>query len=89
MDLLPKVIRWVNTTSQSMGNWVSKENIFQDDQKYPAGVNIAPVPVATGEVPLGPANGALKKHGKLILIGFDVLQLPRYKMTFRLRKLRM
>jgi hypothetical protein len=80
MELLPKVLRWVNTTSQSMGNWVTKEQILH---KELAGVKTLPVPVSTGEIPLKPGNEVLRKNRKLTIIGFDVLQIPRYKMTFK------
>lgn len=82
MDLLPKVIRWVNTTSQNMGNWVTKEDILQEEL---AGVKIQPVPVSKGDVPLKLANEVLQNNRELIVIGFDVLQVPKYKMTLRIK----
>lgn len=81
MDLLPKVKRWVNTTSQNMGNWVSKEAIVQKLEAVP----IESVPVFEGELPLKLLNEVLKNKRELIVVGFDVLQIPRYKMTLRLK----
>jgi hypothetical protein len=80
MELLPKVLRWVKTTSQSMGNWVTKEQILHGEL---ASVKMPPVPVTMGEVPLKPGNEVLRKNRELTIIGFDVLQIPRYKMTFK------
>jgi hypothetical protein len=81
IDLLPKVTWWVNTTSQNMGNWVSREAILQDL----ATVKAQSVPVSTGSVPLELASDVLQENRKLILIGFDVLQVPRYKMILRIK----
>lgn len=78
MDLLPKVTQWVNTTSQDMGNWVTRESI----QHELAGVKMQPVQVSKGDIPLQPANQILQNNRELIAIGFDVLQIPKYKMTF-------
>ncbi|MFA4884996.1 MAG: hypothetical protein WC601_04345 [Desulfotomaculaceae bacterium] len=78
MDLLPKVKQWVNTTPQNMGNWTSKEGIVQKLEAMP----IEPVPVSKVELPLKLANEVLQNNGKLTVIGFDVLQVPRYKLSF-------
>lgn len=78
-DLMPKVIHFVNTTSQSYGNWASKEQIMQ-------GMDISdaqPVPVSKGDIPFELANKVLKSEGELVIVGLDVLQVPRYKIIFR------
>ncbi len=81
MDLLPKLKQWVNTTPQNMGNWTSKEAIVQELET----VQIEPVPVFKGELPLELANDVLRNNRELIVISFDVLQVPRYKLSFLLR----
>lgn len=81
MDLLPKVTQWVNTTPQNMGNWVTKEDILQFE---PAKLKIQPVPVAKDDVLLKLSNEALQKNRELVIIGFDVLQIPRYKIIYKL-----
>lgn len=81
VDLLPKISRWVNTTPQSIGNWVSKESIIQDVSAY----KINEVPVSKGDIPLELANGALQNNRELIAIGFDIMQIPRYKIIYKLR----
>lgn len=80
MDLLPKATRWVNTTSQNMGNWTSKEQIKQEL----ATVKTQPVPVSKGNVPLKLANEVLHTKRVLIVIGYDMLQIPRYKIVYKL-----
>lgn len=77
VDVLPKLEEWVKTTPQNMGNWMTKENILQN---FLADIHIEPVPVSQ-EMPLEQANEILQRHCKLVIIGFDVLQIPRYKMT--------
>ncbi|OPY57011.1 MAG: hypothetical protein A4E55_01870 [Pelotomaculum sp. PtaU1.Bin035] len=79
MDLLPKVNKWINTTSQNMGNWTSKEAIVQELEN----VQTESVPVFKGELPLKLANDVLRNNRQLTVIGFDVLQIPRYKLTLR------
>lgn len=77
MDLLPKMSRWINGTPQNMGNWVSKEAIIQELET----IKIQPVPVSKGVVPLELANSVLQNNGQLIVVGFDILQVPKYKIT--------
>jgi len=78
MDLMPRVARWTSATSQSMGNWVSRENVLN---AYVAGADLRPVPVSTGGVPLELAAKTLQDTGSIVVIGFDVLQIPRYRLT--------
>jgi hypothetical protein len=81
MDLLPKVKQWTNSTSQNMGNWTSKEAVIKELEA----VKIESVPVFKGVLPLKLANEVLQNNRELVVIGFDVLQIPRYKMTLRLK----
>jgi hypothetical protein len=83
MELVPNVRRWMDATSQSMGNWVSREEIsgvLED-------IEIEPVAVSHGEVPLEVLNGILKESKTLTVIGFDVLQIPRCSITFKRGKI--
>lgn len=78
MDLLPKLKLWINTTPQSMGNWTSKESIRQELEA----VQTEHVAVFKGKLPLTQLNEALANNGELTAIGFDVLQVPRCKISF-------
>jgi hypothetical protein len=80
-DLLPKVHQWLMTTSLNMGNWVTKEDLLNND---PLNRVLQSVPVSRGNIPLAIANELLRKHYRLVLMGFDVLQIPRCKMAFHL-----
>jgi len=80
VDLVPRVKNWVNTTTQSMGNWTSREETEADL----ADVKIEPVSVSKGDVPLEKLAELLRVHKTVTVIGFDVLQIPRCKMVFRL-----
>lgn len=77
MDLLPKVSRWIQATPQDMGNWVTKEDTIQEL----AVIDIQPVPVFKGDIPLK----VVHDNKELVLIGFDVLQIPKYKVTLRVK----
>lgn len=81
MDLLPKLKQWVNTTPQNMGNWTSKEAIAQELKAF----QTEAIPVFKGELPLELLNGVLKNNRELVVIGFDVLQTPRCRLSIELR----
>lgn len=81
MELMPKMRAWVNGTSQSMGNWTSREEILAELAK----INIKPVPVSQGEIPLELANKILKENKSFTVIGFDVLQIPRCRISFHMK----
>jgi len=78
MELVPKLKTWISSTSQSMGNWVSREKILRD-----LSVNMTKrVPVIKGDISIELLDTHLKKNKTVTLIGFDVLQVPRYTVTF-------
>lgn len=78
VDLLPRVTKWINTTSQNIGNWESKENIKQQLLN----INIQEVPIFNTDISIDAVNQLLQKNGKLTIVGFDILQIPKYKITF-------
>jgi hypothetical protein len=79
MELVPEVRNWIGTTPQSMGNWVSREEIL----KRLSDVGIKPVPISRGEIPLERLNDTLAENKSLTVVGFDVLQVPRCQITFK------
>ncbi|MDF2524670.1 MAG: hypothetical protein K0R31_2311 [Clostridiales bacterium] len=81
MELLPKMSRWLNETPQNMGNWISKEWLIQEL----AAIQNQPVPVSKGGIPLEVANTVLQNNRELIVVGFDILQVPKYKMTIHIK----
>lgn len=81
VDLLPRINQWVTTTPQSMGNWVSKGSIIQDLKV----IKIKPVPVSTGNISHKQVNEVLQNNRELIVIGFDILQIPQYKIVYKLK----
>ncbi|HPO13934.1 MAG TPA: hypothetical protein PLI09_10850 [Candidatus Hydrogenedentes bacterium] len=81
VELAPKVKSWIDATSQSMGNWVSKERIVEKVDS----LNIPAAPVFRKEFPSELANNALQNNHTVIAIGFDALQIPRCRVTFVLK----
>jgi len=79
MDSIPKMQHWLDMTSQTMGNWVSKEEL----SKTLKTVDIEAIPIYEA-LPVEEVNNLLQKNGKVTMIGFDVLQIPRYKITYEL-----
>lgn len=82
MDLTPRIKRWLDTTNQTMGNWSSKENIIRELED----INIEEVPVYENDLPIARAQEILQNNGKLVVIGFDILQVPRYQIVYELEK---
>jgi hypothetical protein len=78
IDLTSKMKHWINTTDQSMGNWVSKEEI----KKQLDTVQFEEAPVFEKEPPLEQVNSILRENGKIAVVGFDILQVPRYKIIY-------
>jgi len=79
LDLVPKVKHWVETTSQTMGNWTSRETVLQDLEF------IKKEEVFVYEkVPFESINKVLQKYTRITMVGFDVLQVPRYKIVYKL-----
>jgi hypothetical protein len=77
MELIPKISAWLGSTDQSMGNWTSREELAQSVAALP----IAAVPILPDELPLAELNAALRQQRQVVLIGFDILQLPCGKVT--------
>lgn len=82
VDLIPKLRHWYNTTDQSMGNWTSKEDVIQELES----IKIEEVPAYENDIPAESIEKILKNNGKLVVVGFDVLQIPRYKVVYELGK---
>lgn len=82
MDVAPKVKHWIQTSDQTMGNWTSKEDIIRELEK----IQFEEVPVYENDIPIESANDVLKKNRELTVIGFDILQVPRYKITYKFLK---
>jgi hypothetical protein len=78
-DLLPRVAVWLQNTSQSMGNWTSREELLQviNEREW------HDVPVYQGDQGLSPVNKLLQENRELVLVGFDVLQVPRVIITYK------
>lgn len=80
VELLPKLSQWVNTTSQTMGMWTSKESIEKDLST----MKIKPVEVFKENIPTKLMNDILYSNHELVVIGYDTLQIPRYKIVYKL-----
>jgi hypothetical protein len=78
VELVSRVKSWLETTSQSMGNWVSRQEL--SDRLLETGIGA--VSVSRQKIPLEHLNRLLKENKTLTLIGFDVLQVPRCRITF-------
>ncbi len=78
MELVPKISKWIDTQSLSIGNWSSKEQI----KKEYTSLKIEETLVFKEAFPLDSINNILFKNRELHIIGFDILQIPRYKIAY-------
>ena len=81
VELMPKIKKWVDKTDQTIGNWVSKEQL----KKQLKQIEIEEIPIHNN-IPFNYLNQDFKEHRKLIIIGFDILQIPRFQITINLAK---
>jgi len=70
---------WVDTTSQSLGNWISREEVRDRLSR----ISTEPVKVWKDRVPLERINEILMSKGKVTTVAFDTFQVPIGKTTFR------
>ena len=81
MELTQRIKHWIDTTPQTMGNWVSKSVI----RKRLDSIDINEAPVYRNTIPLEYANQVFQKNDRLVVIGFNVLQVPNYKIIYKNR----
>ncbi|WP_027183214.1 hypothetical protein [Desulfovibrio inopinatus] len=81
IELVRGLKRFLATTDQSMGNWVSKADVNERLQP----VTIREDVVVTADIPEAEVHTLLRKTGTCVVIGFDLLQIPRYRLVVRTR----
>lgn len=77
-ELVPNIIQWANTSTLSTGNWKSMANIKNE---Y-ASINIKKPLIYTEEFPFDKVNNKFKEVSEIFVIGFDILQIPRFIIKF-------
>ncbi len=82
MELVPRMQAWIRTTDQSMGNWTSREDLARNLVEMKA----TSVPVWKDGFPGKELGEALKQYGGLTVFGFDVLQAPKFRIAYSLRR---
>lgn len=78
MELVPKICRWLDSLSLSIGNWSSKEEI----KKEYASLNIVEPLVFKNSFPIDSINNLFLKKHEIYIIGFDILQIPVNKIVY-------
>ncbi|MBN2088570.1 hypothetical protein JW964_03110 [candidate division KSB1 bacterium] len=79
IELTQNMKNWIESTPQTMGNWVSKADIRSEL----ASLNIEKAPIYKETIPIEPLNEMLQKNKEMTIIGFDILQIPRYIIVYR------
>jgi hypothetical protein len=78
MELVPKITRWLDTVTLSVGNWTSLEQI----KKEYSSLSIKEPIVYRQIFPLDRMNEILLEKKELHIIDFDILQIPRYRIVY-------
>ncbi len=77
IDLTLKIKKWIEETPYTMGNWTSKETVKSELNN----IKIDNVPIYDLETVLKIIKTTMQKNNRIILIGFDELQVPRKKIV--------
>ena len=72
VDLAPRLTKWIETTTQNMGNWVSKYSLRRKTEM----IDIEPVLVVQVGESLQPIDSVVSERKVYIAIGYDLLQIP-------------
>lgn len=78
IELVPKIIHWADSVSFSIGNWSSKEKIRNEYASF----NIKETLVFKDSLSIEEINKRFKETSQLHIVGFDKLQIPRYKIVY-------
>jgi hypothetical protein len=79
MEFIPNIVRWTETTSLSMGNWSSMAEIKKEYSK----LNIKKPLIFKSKLPFDEVNRKFAEAAELTVVGFNKLQVPIGKITFR------
>ncbi len=80
LDLAPRLTKWIETTPQNMGNWVSKYSLRRKTEM----IDIEPVLVVQVGESLQPIDSVVSERKVFIAIGYDLLQIPISKIEIKL-----
>ena len=79
MELIPNIVQWTETSTLSMGNWISMAEIKKEFLK----LNIEKPLIYRNKLSFTELNTELIRAGEFYIVGFDKLQVPRCKIKFR------
>jgi hypothetical protein len=79
LDLNQNMKQWIQTTELTMGNWNSRSEIYNTLHQ----LNPKPFTVFKKSMPIKDVNHAFDKNNHLVVIGFDIMQVPRVKISFK------
>ncbi|UJX39609.1 hypothetical protein K9F62_12820 [Desulfovibrio sp. JY] len=78
VQILANVNDWLGKTPQQMGNWVTKDSI----RKLLANIAVQSVPTFMYP-PVDEVNRILQDNGQVVLVGFDLLQIPLCMIAYQ------
>lgn len=79
MELVPRMLRWADSVSLSMGNWVTMEEVKNEFSS----LSIKKPLIFKNKIPLEEVNKKFEETTELYIIGFDKLQIPRFKIEYK------
>lgn len=78
-EIAPRLRAWADTTSQSLGNWISREEVHARLSR----ISTEPVESWKEHVPIARMNEMLAKGDTVVLVAFDDFQTPVARISFR------
>ena len=81
-ELVPKLMHWTKTSELSTGNWKSMASIINEYAPY----EIEEPYVCDQENLSQKICDLFRETSELYIIGFDILQVPRFRVTLKMKK---
>ena len=75
-ELIPNLVHWIENSSLTMGNWKSMAEI---KPKF-SNLNITKPQIFHSHFPVEEINTKMENSPEIYLIGFDMLQIPRFRI---------
>ncbi|MGJ5641066.1 hypothetical protein [Formosa sp. S-31] len=81
-ELVPNIIKWSEASTLSTGNWKSMADIKNEYEPY----QIKKPLIYRQNFPFTIINNCLMETSELYIVGFDILQIPRFIVKYKTRR---
>jgi hypothetical protein len=78
MEVVPNIVSWTETSTLSIGNWTSMADI----KKQFVEINFKKPLIFHETLPVNEIEKKLEETPEIYMVGFDILQIPKFVMGF-------